>query len=87
MADWRPDAARRLPGGTSQAIIHHCDAADRPDGIALSSQTLPLHSRNVISQVWLELGGPWVTPSIGLLNFAIWQALRRRPGALGAAER
>jgi exopolysaccharide production protein ExoQ len=77
IAGWGLDAARRLPGGTSQVIIHHCDAADRPDGIALSSQTLPLHSHNAILQVWLELGGVGVALGFGPLTFAIWQAFRR----------
>jgi O-antigen ligase len=78
IARWRLDAARRLPGGTSQVIMHHCDAADRPDGIALSSQTLPLHSHNAILQVSLELGGIGVALNFGPLIFAIWPAFRRR---------
>jgi O-antigen ligase len=77
IAGWGLDAARRLPGGASRVIINHCDAADRPDGIALSSQTLPLHSHNAILQVWLELGGIGVALSFGPLTFAIWQAFRR----------
>ena len=76
IAGWGLDAARRLPGGTSQVIIHHCDAANRPDGIALSSQTLPLHSHNAILQVWLELGGIGVALGFGPLVFMIWQAFR-----------
>jgi len=76
IAGWGLDAARRLPGGTSKVIIHHCDAADRPDGVALSSETLPLHSHNAILQVWLELGGVGVLLGFGPLIFAIWQAFR-----------
>jgi len=68
-------------------IIHHCDAADRPDGIALSSQTLSLHSHNAIVWVWLELGGIGVALSFGPLIFAIWMAFRSRPGALGRPKR
>jgi len=41
VAGWGLDAARSLPGGLAQVIIRHCDAAERPDGIALSSQILP----------------------------------------------
>ena len=74
---WGLDAARRLPGGTGQVIIHHCDAVDRHDRIARSSQTLPLRSRNAILPVWLELGGIGVAPSFGHSIFAIWQAFRR----------
>jgi len=77
IAGWGLDAARRLPGGTSQVTIHHCDAADRPDGISWASQTLPLHPHNAILQVWLELGGIGVALSFGPLIFAIWQAFRR----------
>jgi exopolysaccharide production protein ExoQ len=76
IAGWGLDAARRLPGGTSKLIIHHCDAADRPDGVALSSETLPLHSHNAILQVWLELGGIGVVLGFGPLIFAFWQAFR-----------
>ena len=76
IAGWGLDAARRLPGGTAQVIIHHCDDADRPDGIALSSQTLPLHPHNAILQVWLELGGVGVALRFGPLVFAIWRAFR-----------
>jgi O-antigen ligase len=76
IAGWGLDAARRLPGGTAQVIIHHCDDADRPDGIALSSQTLPLHPHNAILQVWLELGGVGVALGFGPLVFAIWRAFR-----------
>jgi hypothetical protein len=59
-------------------IIRHCDAADRLDGIALSIQTLPLHSHNAIPQVCLELGGIGVARSFGPLIFAICQASRRQ---------
>jgi O-antigen ligase len=76
MAGWGLDAARRLPGGASQVTIHHCDAADRPDGIALSSETLPLHSHNAILQVWLELGGIGVVLGFGPLMLVIWRAFR-----------
>jgi hypothetical protein len=58
-------------------ITPHCDAADRRDRIALSSETLPLHSRNAILPVWLELGGIGVALSFGPSIFAIWQAFRR----------
>ena len=60
-------------------IIHHCDAADLPDGIGLSSRTLPLNSQNAILQVWLELGGIGVAVSFGPSIFAIRQTFRRRP--------
>jgi O-antigen ligase len=70
------DAARRLPGGTTPVIIHHCDEADRPDGIALSNQTLPLHPHNAILQVWLELGGIGVALGFGPLIFVVWRAFR-----------
>ena len=76
IAGWGLDAARRLPGGSSQVIIHHCDTANRPDGIALSSETLPLHSHNAVLQVWLELGGIGVALGFGPLLFTIWQAFR-----------
>jgi O-antigen ligase len=76
IAGWGLDAARRLPGGTAQVIIHHCDDADRPDGVALSSQVLPLHPHNAILQVWLELGGVGVALGFGPLIFAIWHAFR-----------
>jgi exopolysaccharide production protein ExoQ len=76
IAGWGLDAARRLPGGTAQVIIHHCDDADRPDGIALSSQALPLHPHNAVLQVWLELGGVGVALGFGPLIFAIWHAFR-----------
>jgi O-antigen ligase len=79
IAGWGLDAARRLPGGTAQVIIHHCDDADRPDGIALSSQVLPLHPHNGILQVWLELGGVGVALGFGPLIFALWYALRNPP--------
>ncbi len=78
IAGWGLDAARRLPGGTAQVIIHHCDDADRPDGIALSSQALPLHPHNAVLQVWLELGGVGVALGFGPLIFAIWHAFRSR---------
>jgi exopolysaccharide production protein ExoQ len=74
IAGWGLDAARRLPGGASQVIIHHCDAADQPDGIALSSETLPLHSHNAVLQVWLELGGVGVVLGFGPLIFVMWRA-------------
>ena len=73
---WGLDAARRLPGGTAQVIIHHCDEADRPDGIALSSEALPLHPHNAVLQVWLELGGVGVALGFGPLILAIWHAFR-----------
>jgi O-antigen ligase len=76
IAGWGLDAARRLPGGTAQVIIHHCDEADRPDGIALSSEALPLHPHNAVLQVWLELGGVGVALGFGPLILAIWHALR-----------
>ena len=57
VAGWGLDAARRLPGGHAPVTIHHCDAAERPDGIALSSEIVPLHPHNGILQIWLELGG------------------------------
>jgi len=76
-AGWGLDAARRLPGGTTPVIIHHCDEADRPNGIALSNQALPLHPHNAILQVWLELGGVGVALGFGPLIFAIWYAFRR----------
>jgi O-antigen ligase len=73
---WGLDAARRLPGGTTPVIIHHCDEAHRPDGIALSNQTLPLHPHNAVLQVWLELGGVGAALGFGPLVFAIWHAFR-----------
>jgi exopolysaccharide production protein ExoQ len=76
VAGWGLDAARRLPGGTTPVIIHHCDEADRPNGIALSNQTLPLHPHNAVLQVWLELGGVGVALGFGPLIFAIWHAFR-----------
>jgi O-antigen ligase len=76
IAGWGLDAARKLPGGSAQVIIRHCDAAERPDGIALSSQILPLHPHNAILQVWLELGGVGVALSFGPLIFLIWHAFR-----------
>jgi exopolysaccharide production protein ExoQ len=76
IAGWGLDAARRLPGGTAQVIIHHCDDADRPDGIALSSQVLPLHPHNAILQVWIELGGVGAALGFGPLIFVIWRAFR-----------
>jgi O-antigen ligase len=54
---WGLDAARRLPGGKAPVVIRHCDATDHPDGVALSSEILPLHPHNGILQIWLELGG------------------------------
>jgi hypothetical protein len=50
-------------------IIHHRDVVDRPDGIALSSQTLPLHSHNAIVRVWLELAGIGVALSFRPFDF------------------
>jgi len=55
---------------------HHCDDADRPDGIALSSQVLPLHPHNAILQVWIELGGVGAALGFGPLIFVIWRAFR-----------
>jgi O-antigen ligase len=76
VAGWGLDAARRLPGGSAQMIIRHCDAAERPDGVALSSQILPLHPHNAILQVWLELGGVGIALGFGLLILLIWHAFR-----------
>lgn len=76
IAGWGLDAARRLPGGTAQVIIRHCDVTQHPDGIALSSQTLPLHPHNAILQVWLELGGVGIALGFGPLILSIWRALR-----------
>jgi O-antigen ligase len=76
VAGWGLDAARRLPGGTTPVIIHRCDEADRPDGIALSNHALPLHPHNAVLQVWLELGGIGVALGFGPLIFAIWHAFR-----------
>ncbi len=76
VAGWGLDAARRLPGGTTPVVIHHCDDADRPDGIALSNQALPLHPHNAVLQVWLELGGVGVALGFGPIIFGIWRALR-----------
>jgi exopolysaccharide production protein ExoQ len=76
IAGWGLDAARRLPGGTARLLIHHCDAAEQPDGIALWSQTLPLHPHNAILQVWLELGGIGVALGFGPLIFWISRAFR-----------
>jgi O-antigen ligase len=73
---WGLDAARRLPGGTTPVVIHHCDEAGRPDRIALSNQALPLHPHNAVLQVWLELGGVGVALGFGPLIFAIWHAFR-----------
>ena len=64
------------PGGTTPVVIHRCDEADRPDGIALSNQALPLHPHNAVLQVWLELGGVGVALGFGPLIFAIWHAFR-----------
>lgn len=57
IAGWGLDAARRLPGGHAPVVIRHCDAAEQPGAIALSSEILPLHPHNAILQMWLELGG------------------------------
>jgi exopolysaccharide production protein ExoQ len=73
---WGLDASRRLPGGTAQVVIRACDAAGRPDGIALSSEILPLHPHNGILQVWLELGGIGAALGFAPLFFAIWRAFR-----------
>jgi O-antigen ligase len=73
---WGLDAARRLPGGSAQVTIRHCDAAERPDGVALSSQILPLHPHNAILQVWLELGGVGIALGFGPLILLIWRAFR-----------
>jgi len=76
LTGWGLDAARRLPDGTRPVVIHHCDEAGRPDGIALSNQALPLHPHNAVLQVWLELGGVGVALGFGPLIFAIWHAFR-----------
>lgn len=76
VAGWGLDAARRLPGGSAQVIIRHCDASERPDGVALSSQLLPLHPHDAILQVWLELGGVGVALGFGPLILLIWHAFR-----------
>lgn len=74
IAGWGLDAARRVPGGTAPVIIRHCDAAEHPDGIALTSQSLPLHPHNAVLQVWLELGGIGVALGLGPLILSIWRA-------------
>jgi O-antigen ligase len=56
--------------------IRHCDSAERPDGVALSSQILPLHPHNAILQVWLELGGVGIALGFGPLILLIWRAFR-----------
>jgi O-antigen ligase len=76
VAGWGLDAARRLPGGSAPVVIRHCDAAERPDGIALASQILPLHPHNAILQVWLELGGVGIALGFGPLILLIWHAFR-----------
>jgi O-Antigen ligase len=73
---WGLDASRRLPGGTAPVVIHRCDAADRPDGVALSSQILPLHPHDAILQVWLELGGIGAALGFAPLAFFIRRAFR-----------
>jgi O-antigen ligase len=73
---WGLDAARRLPGGSAPVIIQHCDAALQPDGIALSSEILPLHPHNGILQVWLELGGIGIGLGFGPLILLIGHAFR-----------
>jgi exopolysaccharide production protein ExoQ len=76
IAGWGLDAARRLPGGTAPVIIRRCDAARQPDGIALSSEILPLHPHNGILQVWLELGGIGIGLAFGPLILLIRHAFR-----------
>ena len=76
IAGWGLDAARRLPGGTTQVMIHHCDAAEQPDGVVLSSEILPLHPHNGILQIWLELGGIGICLSFGPLILLIRHAFR-----------
>jgi O-antigen ligase len=75
VAGWGLDAARRMPGGTTAVVIYHCDEADRPDGIALSNQALPLHPHNAVLQVWLELGGIGVALGFGPVIFGMWRVL------------
>jgi O-antigen ligase len=71
---WGLDAARRLPGGKAPVVIRRCDPAEHPDGVALSSEILPLHPHNGILQVWLELGGIGIVltfvPLILLIGYA-----------------
>ena len=67
IAGWGLDAARRLPGGAAPVIIRRCDAAGRPQGVALSSVILPLHPHNAILQLWLELGGVGIVLGFGPL--------------------
>lgn len=76
VAGWGLDAARRLPDGHAPVIIHHCDVAERPDGIALSSEIVPLHPHNGILQVWLELGGIGIVLAFFPLILGIARALR-----------
>lgn len=67
-------------------IIHHCDATDLPDGIGLSSRTLPLNSQNAILQVWLELGGIGVAVSFGPRFLRSGRPFVGGPGALGPTQ-
>ncbi|MBV8936314.1 MAG: hypothetical protein JO095_10980 [Alphaproteobacteria bacterium] len=76
MIGWGLDSAPRLPGGAAPAIIRHCDAAQQPTGVALSSEILPPHPHNVILQVWLELGGIGVALSFAPLLLMIRHAFR-----------
>jgi exopolysaccharide production protein ExoQ len=76
IAGWGLDAARRLPGGSAPVIIRHCDAAQHSDGIALSSEILPLHPHNGILQVWLKLGVIGIGLGFGPLILLIGRAFR-----------
>lgn len=67
-------------------ILHHRDAADRPDGIALWSQTLPVRSRKAIVQVWLKLRGIGAALSFGSLIFAIRQAFGKPAWCIRQAQ-
>jgi len=73
---WGLDAARRLPGGHAPVMIHHCDAAEQPDGIALSGEIVPLHPHNGILQIWLELGGIGIGLFFVPLVVLIWHVFR-----------
>jgi len=73
IAGWGLDAARRLPGGDAPVVIHRCD---EPDGVALSSEILPLHPHNGILQIWLELGGVGVAFAFAPLLFLIRNVFR-----------
>src|SRR5205814_7090354 len=73
---WGLDAARRLPGGTTPVVIHHCDETGRPNGIALSHQPLPLHPHNAVLQVGLELPAACLPPAFGPLILPRWRAFR-----------